>query len=533
MDIQPVTIYDYRPSANPQVGRIARRPSISSPSINFYVFLKHLATYMEQCQRSNCRDLSLCHIIPSGSLEDAHVSEAVRDFFTFLNSFELSNFPFSERNWTTETGPSLLRPTSLTRCPSLEVIIGEEPEGVFSPRAAEILSPHKKFPITASLCFFPWWKRTITQEALRSEEIRYSEEKTPLWYRTIPKLRLIIRHLREEGPKNFVRPHIRTTHIHPSRWLELLDNDHRNGGDLHHEWKKWHSLPSSQKPTKEERFFFSWLKKQNKPIPAVKYLTEGDRHFRKLKVNPNTGVCSTEKDKILHTKDVDKPYTLVWAPNGDIIVGVYEKKYSHHSDGVQGAPVLAAGTAKFKGDGTPDEFTDKSGHFRITELAFIEFIHHLKMLNVAVEHVPVTLDCVKEPFTVLRYTSGGALLELRDRLYKMRAEGRIPKNATPDEELEFVRSDDAGRISENTPLDEALRIVQAKLAKEEASRILCALRKAYESKKSSFNVTLDELSGFVRCFKEEKISLDTPFAEALLIVQEELKRHTEPAESKR
>lgn len=507
----PVTITSFLPPPERLgSGTVACRQSASSP----YECLRQIAMYLGQCQAPWCnRETSSRNIVSyceaSECYSDCCIAIAVEDVFYFLAHICSSYSLLHQRNWTTgDQVPVTSGRMPLVRCPSLEAIVEE----ASSPRAAAALSPRKKSCID-SMHLFPSWK----------------EKFSPPWQRALTKVLALVHLLREPGVPSEELPQLPLIPMHPSRRLEFCDRKHRNGKALEKEWKKWLKLPLSipKKPdepqmyTKQEKYFFSYLLSKRIEISNVKYLDAEQRSFRKLNIDAN-GVCSTIKDKVLHTQDDAQPHTCVWAANGHIYIGLYEEGFSHHSDNMAGAPVIFAGTIVFNREGRPAKFTDKSGHYRGSELALIEFIYELKKRGVSVDHVPVILDCVKEPFTVLRYTSGGALLELREQLYELRLEGRIPENATPEESLEFVRSKVAGRISAETPLDEALQIIRVHLANEESKRIIFALKKAYVKKNAPLEASPEELEEFVRSFKAERISLDAPPEEAMRIVRAQL-----------
>lgn len=218
------------------------------------------------------------------------------------------------------------------------------------------------------------------------------------WKEVLHKIEIILR--RPKTP-NSCKTLPSITPMHDTRWLEILDSKHRYGGELEKQSKQW-LLDSSQKKSSD---FFEWLKKRDVRIPHVHYLCDDEaRSFYELRVE--NGVCKTDKEPILHTADVDEPHIFVLSTSGVCYVGRYERGFFHHSSLVAGEPVLAAGEMVFSKQGKLKHITDKSGHYRTQESAMRAFVCYLQARSIDMEHVHVSMDCAREPFTRMRDSRG-------------------------------------------------------------------------------------------------------------------------------
>lgn len=297
------------------------------------------------------------------------------------------------------------------------------------------------------------------------------------WQRTIDKIRSIVHLPRMPRMPRNVRKTLLpmnepVTHMHTSRWLELLDPQHRYGGILDEQFKVWENLwnMEGKLPTTDNRNLFTWINDQPETeIPHVQYLPPEARADYELQIEKG-GICKIRKGKgkVLHTKDVGQPHIFVLVLYQGVskitlrkcqadgkhypicsgnkyprcFVGPYERGYFHHSTLAGGAPVLAAGEIIFTKQGKIHAITDKTGHYQIGEIAMRLFGHYLQERSINMDHVLMTMDCAKQPFTKMRDSRGMDFL-------KENAQVQIPPPLS-DVSKQIDSSEAAGKPSKTT-----------------------------------------------------------------------------------
>lgn len=103
---------------------------------------------------------------------------------------------------------------------------------------------------------------------------------------------------------------------------------------------------------------------------------------------------------------MNEPHIFVLSSKSVCYVGRYARGFFHHSSLVAGEPVLAAGEMVFSKQGKLKQINDKSGHYQTEESAMRAFVCYLQAQSIDMEHVLVSTECAKEPFTKMRDSRG-------------------------------------------------------------------------------------------------------------------------------
>lgn len=226
----------------------------------------------------------------------------------------------------------------------------------------------------------------------------------------------------------------RLMRVHETRWLEVIDPEHRSGTELYEAWQKWKVSPIGENVTRVGLLgvnFFDWFDQSTDPIheniPVVTYFSDRARKSyelhgsgSKLQTGPNQ-FATVEKGKFgtnnlpcPHTADIkNEPQIYVISASFKAYLTTYKKGTIQHTSMLHGEPVCAAGEV-LNSQGGPEGETEKSGHYRSETGASefcvaVNFQHHV--LNVNMTHVRTTTGCVEEPFSgMVRDTRGQVLL---------------------------------------------------------------------------------------------------------------------------